>query len=119
QAAVIDDSQMLPFGYFCLSLLEGSTGLTGRQGARKEAVNRYRIEREVLDTLGDLVSERGSLREARKLDANATRIPLTPAENACVRAALKMLMRRKAAYDRDSITAESLPMITMDDLPEL
>ena len=63
----------------------------------------------VLDELGDLVSERGGLQEARKLDANATLRPLTPEENAWVRAALKMLIRRKAAYDRDSAAAGSLP----------
>jgi hypothetical protein len=117
--AVFDDSQMLSFGYACLSWLEGSTGLTGRQGARNESVCRYRIERNVLDTLGDFVSERGGLQEARKLDANATLRPLTPDENTWVRAALKVLIRRKAACDRNRIAAASLPIITMADLPNL
>jgi len=117
--AVFDDSQMLSFGYACLSWLEGSTGLTGRQGARNESVRRYRIERNVLDALGDFVSERGGLQEARKLDANATLRPLTPDENTWVRAALKVLIRRKAAYDHDPVAAVSLPIITMADLPKL
>jgi hypothetical protein len=61
----------------------------------------------------------GCLQEARKLDANATLRPLTPDENTWVRAALKVLIRRKAAYDHDPVAAVSLPIITMADLPKL
>jgi len=117
RAVWFDGTQMLSFGYVCLSYLEGTTGLKGYQGARDEVVKRYRIERGVLNKLGDLVSERGGLEEARKLDAGATLIPLTPEENAWVRAAIKMLIRRKAEYDHDPNAAESLPVITMSDLP--
>jgi len=117
RAVWLDQTQMLSFGYVCLSYLEGTTGLKGYQGARDEVVKRYRIERGVLKKLGDLVSERGGLEEARKLDAGATLIPLTPEENAWVRAAIKMLIRRKAEYDHDPNAAESWPVITMSDLP--
>jgi hypothetical protein len=36
-----------------------------------------------------------------------------------MRATIKMLIRRKAEYDRDPIAAASLPLITMADLPAL
>ena len=117
RAVWIDNTQMLSFGYACLSWLEGLTGLIG--GARDEVVRRYRIDRNVLDMLGDFVSERGDIHTARKLTASATLRPLTPKENAWLRAALKMLIRRKAEYDSDPSTATSLPIIIMKDLPEL
>ena len=119
QKAIQDESQLLFVGYLCLSFLEGTTGLTGWQGARNEVVRKYRIARPVLKTLGDLVSEKGDIREARKLDAGATLVPLSQQEKQWLRAAMKSLIRRKAEYDHDPDAAASLPEITMDDLPEL
>jgi hypothetical protein len=118
RAVWLDPTQMLSFGYVCLSYLEGTTGLKRRK-SRNEAAIRYRIDLDVLNKLGDLVSTRGDLQEARKLDADATRSPLTPNEEAWVRAAIKMLIRRKAEYDHDPNAATSLPIITMSDLPTL
>src|SRR5262249_16936821 len=63
--------------YFARSLIEGSTGLTGRGGARNEAERIYNVERAILKNLGKLTSAYGSPREARKMDAGATRTPLT------------------------------------------
>ena len=74
---------------------------------------------DLLNKLGSLVSEFGSLDEARKLDLKATLTPLTPEEKAWVQAAIKMLIRRKAEYDHDPNAAESLPAITMSHLPTL
>ncbi len=116
RAVWLDRTQLLSFGYVCLTYLEGTTGLKGRK-ARIEAANRYKIEFDVLDKLGKLVSTRGDLQEARKLDAGATRLPLSPEENGWVRAAIKRLIRRKAEYDIDPVAAYSLPIITMSDLP--
>lgn len=117
--ALYDDSQTLSFGYACLTWLEGSTDRTIRGKARTKAAMQYRIEEKVLDTLGVFTSRRGGLAEARKLDAFATLEPLTPDESAWLRSALKMLIRRKAAYDHDPAAAAALPMISMSDLPTL
>ena len=117
KAIWLDESQLLSVGYVCLSFLQGTTGI--KQGARKEVSRKYRIAEEVRNKLGDLVSEKGDIREARKLDAGATLVPLTPAERLWVRAAIKALIRRKGEYDHDPAAASALPEITMVDLPPL
>ena len=117
RAVWIDRTQMLSIGYVCLSYMERTTGK--RKHARKEVAKRYRIKLDLLNKLGSLVSEFGSLDEARKLDLKATLTPLTPEEKAWVQAAIKMLIRRKAEYDHDPNAAESLPAITMSHLPTL
>jgi hypothetical protein len=112
-----DESQLLTFGYKLLSHLEGTTGW--KEGARKAVARMYQISDPVRAKLGDILSERGDMREARKLDVGATLVPLTPEEKRWVRAAIITLLRRKAEYDRDPSAASSLPEITMEDLPEL
>ena len=62
--AIFDDSQMLPFGYVFLSLLEGSTDRAMPGSTRKKAARQFRIEEKVLGTLGEFTSRRGSPAEA-------------------------------------------------------
>jgi hypothetical protein len=104
-------------GYFCLSLVQWSTGVG--KGARCAASRMYNIDRDVLDKLGELTSERGTQREARKLDSGSTLVPLTDVERRWIREALKMLIRRKGEYDFEPATGASLKQITMTDLPKL
>jgi hypothetical protein len=104
-------------GYFCLSLIQWSTGIG--KGARGEASRRYKIDRDVLDKLGVLTSERGTSLDARKLEQGSTLVPLTAAEHQWIRAAVKTLIRRKGEYDFDPAAASSLKQITMRDLPTL
>jgi hypothetical protein len=101
--------------YFCLSLLEGTTGQG--QGARAAVCALYHIDRTVRDKLGDLISEKGSPAEARKLDHAATHQPLTHAERSWVEAVVKALIRRKAEYDADP--AAALTPITLSDFPAI
>jgi hypothetical protein len=111
--AVRDDgSQLLSVGYACLTWLEGSPG-------RKAAAKQYHIDFGVLARVGDWTANRGGPGEARKLGGSATLDPLTPEENAWLREAIRMLLRRKILYDGDPATAASLPKITMADLPKL
>lgn len=104
-------------GYFCLSLMQWSTGRG--KGARAAASRTYNIDRDVLDKLGELTSKRGTQRDARKLDSDSTLISLTDAERRWIREALKMLIRRKGEYDFDPAIAASLKQITIADLPKL
>lgn len=104
-------------GYFCLSLMQWSTGIG--KGARGAASRMYNIDRDVLDKLAELTSERGTQRDARKLDSGSTLVPLTDGEKRWIREMLKMLIRRKGEYDFDPATAASLKQITMADLPKL
>lgn len=117
RAVWLDESQLLSVGYVCLSFLEGTTGI--KKGARKEVARKYRIADQVRDKLGDLVSEKGDIMEARKLDADATQVPLTQAERLWVRAAIKALIRRKAEHDHAPTATSSLSEITMASLPPL
>jgi hypothetical protein len=104
---------LLSMAYACLSLLEGTTGV--KAGARDALCKLYSIDRAARDTLGDLVSERGSPQEARKLDVGATKTPLTATEKQWVETAIRALIRRKGEYDFDP--GASFPLITLADLP--
>jgi hypothetical protein len=104
-------------GYFCLSLMQWSTGVSN--GARDRASHMYRIGRDILDKLGELTSEKGTQRDARKLDSGSTLISLTDVERRWIREAVKMLVRRKGEYDFDPLASASLKQITMADLPKL
>ena len=104
-------------GYFCLSLIQWSTGIT--KGARREASRRYNIDLDILDKIGELTSERGTQKDARKLDSGSTLLPLTDGEKRWIREAVKILIRRKGEYDFDPATASSLKQINMADLPKL
>lgn len=104
-------------GYFCLSLMQLSTGVS--RGARDRASRMYRIGRDVLDKLGEITSEKGTQRDARKLDSNSTLISLTDVERGWIREAVKMLVRRKGEHDFDPLASASLKQITMADLPKL
>jgi hypothetical protein len=103
--------------YFCLSLMQWSTGIT--KGARGEASRRYNIDLDILDKIGELTSERGTQKDARKLDSGSTLLPLTDGEKRWIREAVKILIRRKGEYDFDPATAPSLKQINMADLPKL
>jgi hypothetical protein len=104
-------------GYFCLSLMQWSTGAD--KGARGEASRVYKIDREVLDKLGELTSERGTPLDARKLESRSTLVPLSDSEKQWIRATVKVLIRRKGEYDFEPSSASALEEVTMDDLPSL
>jgi len=82
---------LLSMAYALLTLLEGTTGQ--KHGARTAVCVMYHIDQAVRDTLGDLVSQKGSPKEARKLDCEATRQPRTDAERGWVDAVVKALIR--------------------------
>jgi hypothetical protein len=88
---------LLSMAYFCLSLLEGTTGLSA--GARKAMCATYNIDQIVRDKLGDIVSEGGDGKEARKFSAAVSRKPLTDLERKWVEQVVLALIRRKAEYD--------------------
>lgn len=106
---------LLSMAYFCLSALEGTTGQP--RGARTAVCSMYSIDQAVRDELGDLVSDRGSPTEARKLGHSATHDPLTETEREWVKQVVRALIRRKAEYDADP--TRPLPRITLGDFPQL
>ena len=109
-----DREKLTSMGFYCLSLLQWRTG---SKTARQDVAAQYGIDLEVLKTLGTLTSDIGDLTSARKLEKSSQVRPHTEKEVAWVKAAVKMLIRRKAEYDNDPTA--SLPQITMNDLPQL
>lgn len=99
--------------YFCLTLLEGSTGV--KKGARHRVCEKYRIADEVRDKLGDLVSQKGGMADARKLDHEATGVPLTGQEQSWIEQVTVALIRRKAEYDANPhATFEEITLKTLE-----
>jgi hypothetical protein len=100
---------LLSMAYFCLSLLEGTTGGVG--GARKAVCLKYTIDEPVRNRLGDLVSESGDETEARKFNFAATRTPLSTEEKDWIDKVIRVLIRRKGEYDANP--GGTFPLITL------
>ena len=96
--------------YFCLTVLEASTGK--RRGQRAAAAKRYHINRRVLNQLAELSTTKGGA-SARK--AEGVHRDLTHQERQFLEAAVKKIIRRAAevADDPDA----SLEEITLPDFP--
>jgi hypothetical protein len=101
--------------YFCLTTVDGSTGI--RRGKRPAASRRYGISEDVLRKLGDLTSNVGSERTARKLPPPTGRRDHTGQEIAWIEAAVRASIRRLGEFAYDP--ARPWPQITMKDLPQL
>lgn len=97
---------LLSMAYFCLSLLEGTTGLTS--GARAAVCTKYGIDQAVRNKLGDLVSEAGDAKEARKFNATSTGRKLKDVERKWIEQVIKALIRSKAEFDFDPKTTFSV-----------
>jgi hypothetical protein len=99
--------------YACLTTIERTTGQKG--GKARDAIEKiYRIDRDILDEIGRLVSTKGTPDEARKLDIGATLTPLTDKQKKWIAAAVRLLIRRKAEYDADPTAP--LTQLTMADV---
>ena len=96
--------------YMCLTILEASAGSRCR---RKNASQKYFIRFDVLDKLGELVSERGSKSEARKMPNGRTFTPLTQNEKVWIEKAIKKIILRVGEQALDP--QKQLPEITMND----
>ncbi len=84
---------------------------------RQQAAEKLKIDREVLNKLGDLCSTKGSEQEARKAPKNGEFVPLTPSEKQWIDKACKLLIER--CGELGSQDNRNLNQITMDSLPEL
>lgn len=93
--------------YFCLTLLE-------MHGGRSGAAARFGVSSKVLATLARISSETGDPASARK--AKGARRPISPAEEAWIEAAVKLLVRRAGQI---AAHVRNLPEITVADLPKL
>ena len=106
--------------YMCLTIFQTSVreleGPKKKSNLREKAACCYKIDKKVLDKIGELTSK-GNEKEARKFDTkNKGFIPLTPQEKEWIEKAVKILIRRAGEWAYDSTI---LQQITMDDLPNL
>jgi hypothetical protein len=97
--------------YFCLTVLEYGAG------NRKIAAVRYNIKYEVLKKLGELCSEKGNKKEARKASRGKNYVPLTPLERRWIEEVIKALIQRVGEWAYDS--QAKFKQITMHDFPSL
>jgi len=110
--------RLLPMAYSCLSRLEFRAGFhpIGKT-KRQKAANMYRVDRDVLDKLGELTNILGDDVGARKLSPQSKLRPPDPQEVAWIEAALRQIIRRAGEYDADP--QKALPQVRMSDLPAL
>ena len=99
--------------YFCLSVLEHSTGQK-EKGRRKAAAQEYQINPSVLDKIGKLSSEKGGLVARKGVGVDND---FTSQERTFLEQAIKRIIRRAAekAHGPDKV----LPQILLSDLPTL
>ena len=108
----VDGKDMLAtMGYACLSAIQTEAG------GRNKASNQYKIDREVLDKLGELTSDVGDELTARKFDAKSSKRAHTPGEQNWIVELVKVLIARVAEYEHDQ--GAPLKQIAMANLPKL
>jgi len=101
--------------YFCLTVVEASVG-GKREGQRRRAASDLNVDLEVLNALGELVSEVGAVETRRKAHLKQPR-PHTLAEEAWTIAAVKRLMGQVG--EKASDPARLPGPLTLADLPPL
>jgi hypothetical protein len=99
--------------YFCLTLAEARGG--SGSGRRAKAASRLNISTTVLAKLGQLSTDKGENKTARKVQR--VQMPLNGRESVWIEAAIKMLILRLGEIDSHS--SASLSQITMASLPTL
>ena len=106
---------LLSMTYFCLTILE-DTAKRHCTGQKREAASRYyQIEKEILDKIGDLSSNKGGRLEARKNEG--VNQDLTSEERTFLNQAIRKIIYRVAekAYNQNVALKE----IPLSDLPSL
>lgn len=113
-----EDRELLAsMAYFVLTVIEAPKRQERRQTGRRrqEAADRYFVDPDVLNKLGELSSEAGGQYEARKHHGEAR--SYTDEEKRWIKEAVVVLIRRTG--ERDARPTDTLPLITMNDLPPL
>ncbi len=104
-------ASLLGMAYWCLTVMENAAG------GRHKAADQYRIEPKVLSKLGELCSDRGDVKQARKMKAKAGTTPLKPSEQKWILTVVKRLILRVGEYAYDPVARPT--KITMADFPAL
>ena len=113
----LDGKEPLPsMAYFCLTLIENKASRKGKKGKRKSAAKLFLIDEKILDTLGNLTTNRGDPKTARKVpEKGESMIALSDKEGKWIEAAVKILIRRRGELSN----IQTAKLITMNDLPKI
>ena len=112
-------------GYFCLTVLESSSGAKPGASKREAAATKYTIALKVLNKLGNLTSEAGGL-EARKAVSDhkkgrgaviAMNRPYTDREREWIKETVRLLTKRLGEHA--ARPTETFKKLEMADLPPL
>ena len=99
--------------YFCLTVF--LSPFSGRRNVRRTAASaHYHIDKQVLDEIGDLSSEKGGPDSARKVGAMGS--ALSREEERFLEAAVTAIIRRAAEVAQNP--GAPFPTITLADLPD-
>ena len=102
---------LLSMAYLLLTVFQS------KHKTRAEAAESLAIDRDILDMLGDLCTEKGDRMEARKAPREGAYVPLSDEERQWVIAACKLLIRRQGEYEFSGNA--NLRVLGMDNLPPL
>ena len=99
-----DREPILAMAYFCLTVLEQNAG------GRPNAAAKFKIEKRVLEQIGNLSANKGGP-EARK--AGGTTAGISPQERRFLQRAVKTIIRRAAETEHSR--AQNLPIVLLSD----
>jgi hypothetical protein len=110
----LDGKEPLPsMAYFCLTLIENKAG--GKK-KRESAAKLFLIDEEILSTLGNLTTNRGDPKTARKVpEKGKNMIALRNNEEKWIKAAVKILIRRMG----ELANIQTAKLISMNDFPKI
>ncbi len=91
------------------------TLLVSTAGGRREAATTFNLDPAILSTVGRLSSTKGDGATVRKFGAGAQVQPLSGAESSWLEAAVRRLVLRSGEH----AAGVQLPLLTMQDLPQL
>lgn len=109
----LDEKEPLPsMAYFCLTLIENKAG---RKNKRKLAEKLFRIEKPILDRLGDLTANKGNAETARKFSEKGSINELNEKEEKWIEAVVRIFIQRMGEH----ANIKTAKLITMTDLPKI
>lgn len=104
--------RLTDLGYFCLTVLEATFGGARGKHVRPEVSARLHVDLEIFNTLGDLVSEKGDERTARKMPKGGWQ-PHSSRELTWIADVVRALIRRAGE------NPGMVERLTMADFPRL
>jgi hypothetical protein len=113
----LDGNEPLPsMANFCLTLVENKADGKGKKEKREFAANLFKIDKPILNMLGNLTANRGDPMTARKVpDKGRSMTALSEKEKKWIEAVVKIFIQRMG----ELANIQTAKLITMTDLPKI